>query len=285
MARRLDAAERAGFVREPYEAVGISHPVYRDGDGPAVILLHELPAISWRTVKLATHIRDRGFRVVMPSLVGGVNDEPNTLPRKARLGAAFLTSTVRLCISWQFVALLQRRTSPITGWLLALAHDEARASGRSRVGAIGMCLTGGFALGMAIDPIVGVAVVSQPSLPFAMKAFGKIPGQVTDPGVSPADYERLLARRDDPGFCVRAYRYTTDEIAPVERVERLARELGPGLIFCPIEATKTAHSVLTDATDKGPDPSAQKAVEEALAAVISILGERLAARPAAAGTA
>jgi dienelactone hydrolase len=276
MARRLDAAERAGFVREPYEAVGIRHPVYRDGDGPAVILLHELPAISWRTMKLATHIRDRGFRVVMPSLVGGVSEEPNSLTRKARLGAAFLTSSLKLCISWQFVALLQRRTSPITGWLLALAHDEARASGRSKVGVIGMCLTGGFALGTAIDPIVGVAVVSQPSLPFAMKAFGKIPGQVTDPGISPPDYKRLVARREDPNFCVRVYRYTTDEIAPVERVRRLASELGPGLIYCPIEATKKAHSVLTDATDKGPDPGAQEAVEEALESVMTLLGERLA---------
>jgi dienelactone hydrolase len=275
MPPRQDAAERAGFVRDRYEAVGMSHSVYRDGKGPAIILLHELPAISWRTVKLATHIRDRGFRVVMPSLVGSVIEEPNSLPRKAKLGAAFLTSSMRICISWQFVALLQRRTSPITGWLLALAHEEARASGRPRVGVIGMCLTGGFALGMAVDPIVGVAVVSQPALPFAMGPLGKIPGQVTDPGTSPGDNDRLLARRDDPDFCVRALRYTTDKIAPVERVRRLAEELAPGLIFTPIEATKKAHSVLTDATDRSPDPHAQKAVEDALQSVIDDLSKRL----------
>ena len=133
-------------------------------------------------------------------------------------------------MSWQFVALLQRRTSPITAWLLALARDEARATGRPRVGVIGMCLSGGFALATAIDPVVGVAVVSQPALPFAMGPFGRIPGQAADPGVSPADYERLLARREEPDFCVRAFRYTTDQIAPAERVRRLADELGPGLI-------------------------------------------------------
>ena len=270
-----NAAERAGYRRDRYEAVGIAHDVYRQGEGPVVILIHELPAISWRTVKLAEHIRVRGFRVVMPSLVGGVSEEPTTRVRKARLGAAFVTSTLRLCISWQFVALLQRRTSPITGWLLALAHDEARTSGRPKVGVIGMCLTGGFALGMAIDPIVGVAVSSQPALPFAMKAFGKIPGQVTDPGVSQADYERLRARREDPDFCVRAFRYTTDVIAPVQRVERLARDLAPGLIYTPIEATKKAHSVLTDATDRSPSPDAQKAVEDALESVIIELTARL----------
>lgn len=276
MPARPNAAERAGYERERFEAVGIAHDVYRAGDGPVVILLHELPSISWRTVKLAEHIRKRGFRVVMPALVGGVSDEPTTALRKARLGAAFMTSTLRLCISRQFVALLQGRTSPITGWLLALARDEARLSGRPKVGVIGMCLTGGFALGMAIDPVVGVAVASQPSLPFAMRPFNRIPGQTTDPGVSPADYERLRARRDDPDFCVRAFRYTTDRIAPVERVERLARDLAPGLIFEPIRAKETAHSVLTDATDASPDPKAQKDVEAALESVITVLRDRLA---------
>ena len=202
---RVNAAEREGYQRERFEAVGIAHDVYRAGDGPTVILLHELPSISWRTVKLAEHIRKRGFRVVMPALVGGVIDEPTTPLRKAQLGAAFVTSTLRLCISWQFVALLQRRTSPITGWLLALARDEARLSGRPKVGVIGMCLTGGFALGMAIDPVVGVAVSSQPSLPFAMKAFGKIPGQVDGPG--------SLARR----------------LRPSDRPPRRSRLLRPGV--------------------------------------------------------
>jgi dienelactone hydrolase len=272
-----NAAERAGYRRDRFEAVGIAHDVYRAGDGPSVILLHELPSISWRTVKLAEHIREGGFRVVMPVLVGGVLDEPSTPLRKAKLGAAFVTSTLHLCISWQFVALMQRRTSPITGWLLALAHEEARASGRPKVGVIGMCLTGGFALGTAIDPIVGVAVASQPSLPFAMGVLARIPGQTTDPGVSPADYDRLLARRTDPDFCMRAFRYSTDKIAPVERVERLARELAPGLIFTPIEAEVPAHSVLSDATDTGPDPSAKPAIDAALDSVMAALEERLKA--------
>ena len=270
-------AERAGYRRDRFEAVGIAHDVYRAGDGPSVILLHELPSISWRTVKLAEHIREGGFRVVMPVLVGGVLEDPTTPIRKAKLGAAFVTSTLRLCISWQFVALMQRRTSPITGWLLALAHEEARTSGRPKVGVIGMCLIGGFALGTAIDPVVGVAVSSQPSLPFAMGLLGRIPGQATDPGVSPADYDRLIARRMDSDFCVRAFRYATDKIAPVQRVERLARELAPGLIFTPIEAQVPAHSVLSDATDSGPDPSAKPAIDAALDSVMVVLEERLKA--------
>lgn len=279
MPRRPNAAERAGYVRERFEAVGIAHDVYRGGEGPPVILLHELPSLSWRTVKLADHIRERGFRVVMPMLVGGVREAPTSPGRTARLMADMVTSTVRLCISWQFVVLLQGRTSPITGWLLELARDEARRSGHPRVGVIGMCLTGGFALGTAIDPIVGVAVASQPSLPFAMGPLRRIPGQVTDPGVSAADYERLRARRDDPDFCVLAFRYTTDRIAPSERVERLARELAPGLVYTPIEAKVPAHPVLTDATDAGRDESARPAIEAALESVVRALRERLVVSP------
>jgi dienelactone hydrolase len=275
MARRPDAAERAGYIRERFESVGIAHHVYRGGDGPPVLLLHELPSISWRTIRLADHLRERGFRVVMPALVGGVLDQPDTAARKAALAATFVRSTVRLCVSWQFIAILQRRTSPITGWLLELARAEARASGRSRVGIIGMCLTGGFALAAAIDPVVGVAVASQPSLPFAMGPFGWIPGQAADPGVSPADYARLQERRDEGELCVRAFRYTTDRIAPAARVERLARDLAPGLVFTPIPAEKHAHAVLTDAVAGGPDPSAQPAIEAALESVVSVLRERL----------
>lgn len=275
MGRRPDAAERAGYRRERFEAVGIAHHVYRGGDGPPVLLLHELPAISWRTIRLADHLRAQGFRVVMPALVGGVLAEPTTAGRKARLAASFVTSTARLCISWQFVALAQRRTSPIAGWLLALARDEARRAGRDRVGVIGMCLTGGFALATAIDPIVNVAVASQPSLPFAMAPFSLIPGQVADPGVSPADYERLRQRRDDGELCVRTFRYTTDRIAPRERVERLARDLAPGVVFTPIPAERPAHAVLTDAVAGGPDPSAGQAPAEALESVVDLLRERL----------
>lgn len=276
---RPNVAERSGYERRRFEFGGIAHDVYAAGKGPAVILLHEMPSLSYRTVQLADRIRDHGagFRVVMPILVGGVRDRSSGPVALVRTGAALIASGVRICISWQFVALHQGRTSPITSWILALAREEARQSGRPRVGVIGMCLSGGFALGTAIDPLVGVAVVSQPALPFAMGLLGKIPGQAEDPGVSPTDYERLRARREDPDFCVRAFRYTTDKIAPVERVRRLADELAPGLIFTPIEATKKAHSVLTDATDVSPDPSTKPALDRALDSVLATLTDRLAA--------
>ena len=36
-----------------------------------------------------------------------------------------------------------------------------------------MCLTGGFALAMMVDPVVAAPVLSQPSLPFALSGAHK----------------------------------------------------------------------------------------------------------------
>src|ERR1019366_5726423 len=99
-----------------------------------------------------------GFHVYAPILFGepdaGNAEEP---PSAMRI--------VSLCISREFTILRANRSSPVTDWLRALArlaHDECGGPG---VGAIGMCLTGGFALSMALDPIVLAAVLAQPGLP------------------------------------------------------------------------------------------------------------------------
>jgi hypothetical protein len=43
-----------------------------------------------------------------------------------------------------------------------VAHKECGAPG---VGVIGLCLTGGFGLAMAVDPVVIAPVLGEPSLP------------------------------------------------------------------------------------------------------------------------
>jgi dienelactone hydrolase len=175
-------------------------------------------------------------------------------------------------VSWQFVALLQGRTSPITSWLLDLARDEARRADRRQVGVIGMCFSGGFALATAIDPVVGVAVVSQPALPFANGPL-KRNGRDRDLGLSESDHERLLARKGQEDFCVAALRYEHDTKSPAPRVQRIKDELGASATLTWI--TGPGHPVLSDATDGEPHPAVRKELDDALALVIAALDARL----------
>lgn len=61
-----------------------------------------------------------------------------------------MTVIARLCVSRDFALLATGRTTPLAGWLRDLArtlHDELGGPG---VGAVGMCVTGGFALAMML---------------------------------------------------------------------------------------------------------------------------------------
>jgi hypothetical protein len=66
-----------------------------------------------------------------------------------------------------------------------------------------MCLTGAFALSMALDPVVLAPVLARPGLP------------ATRPGaldISPADLDRVKARTSD-GLKLRGYRFEGDTIS------------------------------------------------------------------------
>src|SRR5688572_29556971 len=61
-----------GFDRYSFRFDGRGRDVYVQGDGAPVLLLHELPGLSWPTILLAQRLVDRGFRVHMPLLFGAV---------------------------------------------------------------------------------------------------------------------------------------------------------------------------------------------------------------------
>ena len=73
---------------------------------------------------------------------------------------AVLRSILQVCITREF-AILADRTSPVVTWLRALAANAHRECGGPGVGAIGMCLTGGFALAMAVEPAVLAPILSR----------------------------------------------------------------------------------------------------------------------------
>src|SRR3954469_8142196 len=123
-----------------------TRPVYVAGNGPAVIVMAEMPGISPDVARFARWVRDAGFTVYMPSLFGRDGAYPD-----AESGRAILK---RACISAEFRALAANQSSPVTQWLRALARLAHSDCGGPGVGAVGMCFTGNFALTMMLEKSV-----------------------------------------------------------------------------------------------------------------------------------
>jgi dienelactone hydrolase len=209
----MTTPEVAGFDQVMFTHQGRSHPVYRAGTGPAVIVIHEIPGIHPGMLAFAQRLIAAGYTVYLPSLFGRPGEPFGAGP--------LLRSVLRVCVSREF-AILADRTSPVVTWLRALAATAYRDCGGPGVGAIGMCLTGGFALAMAVEPAVLAPVVSQPGLPAPLTARKR-----AAVGLDAADLAQVKARTRG-GLCVLGLRFSADRGCPAERFQRLRRELGEG---------------------------------------------------------
>jgi dienelactone hydrolase len=241
---------------------GCTRTVYCTGAGPAVIVMHEAPGLYPAVVDFGRLVAAAGFRVYMPSLIG--------TPFKPMGVMYSLGTIVRACVSREFTTWATGKTSPITDWLRELARLAHGECGGPGVGAVGMCLTGGFALAMMVDGIVTAPVLSQPSLPFGMTR-----AQKRDLGIDDA----TLARIKQLDTCVLGLRFTKDRMVPAERFERLREELGDRFIAVEIDSSagnphgipRTAHSVLTlHRVDRPGHPTA-----DALDRVLAFFRDRL----------
>src|SRR6478736_7272058 len=148
------------FTRGSFSHRGVAHDVFRSGEGPAVIVIAEIPGITPAVAAFARRVRALGCTVMLPVLFGEPGREASGGYAARSFGAA--------CISKEFAAFATRRTAPISEWLRALARHAHSSCGGPGVGAVGMCFTGGFALGMMADASVIAPVLSQPSLPLPL---------------------------------------------------------------------------------------------------------------------
>ena len=208
---------------------GRTRPTYRQGSGPGVVVVHEVPGITPRVARFGQEVVDAGFTVVMPSLVG-TPGKPASLPYS-------VSSLTRVCVSAEFTSWALRSTSPIITWLRALARSLHAEVGGPGVGAVGMCFSGGFALAMMVDDTMVAPVLSQPSLPLPVGA-----ARGADLNLSPADLARVRERAA-AGCQVLGLRYVGDR-AVGTRFESLRRELGDA--FIAVEFPGSQHSVLTE---------------------------------------
>jgi dienelactone hydrolase len=221
-------------------------------------VVHVVPGITPLVAGFGRKVAAAGLTAVLPSLFG-------TPGREMTAGYA-AAEVLRCCISREFATLGLGRTSPVTDWLRALAAAEHERCGGPGVGAVGMCMTGGFALAMMVDEVVQAPVLSQPSMPFPLGAARK-----RSVGLSDADLERVKERVAE-GTCVLGLRFTGDRAVPGERFETLRRELGDGFIGVEIDSSpgnpwgnrKSAHSVLTQDLVDEPGHPTRKALEQVL---------------------
>lgn len=241
-----------GYERSTFTHDGTTRDVFRTGSGPAVIVIHEVPGITPEVAAFGRRVAAIGCSAHLPSLFG-VPGKPVGIPY-------VIQSLTHGCVSKEFATWATGRTSPATIWLRALARSAHAECGGPGVGAVGMCLTGGFALAMAVDPTIVAPVLSQPSLPFALSARHK-----ADVGVSADDLAAVVKRTRDEDLRTIGLRFTCDKLVPAERFETLRRALGDGFLGVEIDSSpgnlhdipKGAHSVLTtDLQDEPGHPTA-----------------------------
>lgn len=248
-----------------FSHAGYSYPVYRKGGGPGVVVIHEVPGVTPEVAGFARRIEQAGFTVFMPSLFG----TPGKDFSMAYAGQQLALS----CVRREFAVLAANKASPVTEFLRGLCravHEELRGP----VGAIGMCLTGNFALTLAVDPWMMAPVLSQPSLP-----LGTTPALRRAMHVSPADLAEVRRRVDEEGLKVLGLRFTGDPMCSGARFASFAAALGEGFEALEIDSSlgnrhrisPAAHSVVTlDLVDRAGHPTRQ-----ALDRVIGFFRERL----------
>ena len=241
-----------------------TYEVFRGGSGPAVLVLHEIPGLHPGVVDFARRLITAGYTVYLPSMFGR--------PAAPATGREIARTMLHVCVAREFTK-LANRTSPVIGWLRALAASAFGECGGAGVGVVGMCFTGGFALATALEPSVLASVMSQPAMPAPIGRRGRVAL-----GLDAEDLATITARAND-NLRVLGLRFTNDRGCPPERFETLRTTLGPSFEGIEIDSSPgnaagiepSAHSVLTISLVDEPGHPTRVALDR----VLAFLAERL----------
>ncbi|MCB5167744.1 dienelactone hydrolase family protein [Streptomyces bambusae] len=256
-----------GWQKTRFTHEGTTHRVLRRGTGPAVIVIAEIPGITPKVLEFAERVVGLGCTAVLPVLFGRPGRDPHP-DAHGRLATELygLSTMLDVCVSREFTLLATGRSSRVVHWLRALAAHEHERCGGPGVGAVGMCLTGGFALAMATDERLLAPVLAQPSLPLAVT-----PGRRGNIDISPEDLAVVRGRCEREGLKVLGLRFKGDRFVPGDRFRFLARELGEAFVAVELDdadanpAGRLApHSVLTEHLIDEPGQPTRDALEQVL---------------------
>lgn len=257
----------SGFERSTFTHGGTTRDVLRRGTGPAVVVMAEIPGITPKVLAFAEQVAAIGCTAVLPVLFGTPGLDPHPRAHGRLATARYAASTaLKVCVSREFTLLATGRTSPVVGWLRALAAAEHDRCGGPGVGAVGMCLTGGFALAMAADERLLAPVLAQPSLPLAITT-----GLANTIDISAADLAAVKGRCERDGLKVLGLRFKSDTFVPGGRFDFLRRHLEDAFVAVELEdadanedAVLKPHSVLTEHLIDEPGQPTRAALDQVL---------------------
>lgn len=204
------------------------HTVLVRGEGPPVLLLHELPGLTNDALDLAIRLSDDGFKVYLPVLFGTPGER------------APVRNFLRSCGGREFRCYDGDSSGRIVEWIRDLSRAIHESEPGRPMAAIGMCLTGSIPLELVADPWVVAPVLSQPALPLNGKS---------ELATSALALECTNAR----GVKVLVFRFSEDKLSPPERLHALEAAL-PGLVeedvidsrpSNPYGISQKAHAVLS----------------------------------------
>ncbi len=213
-----------GFTEFSFQHAGIEKTVFRLGatDQPSVLLMLELPGMTRHTIEFAKRLNARGFTVYLPLMFGKPDSafEP-------------MKNILRCCISKEFHMLASHKPSLISDWLRALCGRIREDNGGAKIGAIGMCFTGGFVLSLMVDEHVIAPVMAQPG---HATGFSFMPGRASM-GLPEAHVSAAVERAKRDGIDVLGVRFTKDTMCPPDRFTMLESLLGEHFIRIDIDSS------------------------------------------------
>ena len=195
-----------GFEGFTFEADGLCKAVYVAGTGRSVLLLHGLAGLTPGCLALAQRFARAGLRVYAPLLFG----------RPAQASKA--TGLAQAAVGGEIGLFASEGPSRLTDWLRPLCREVASRGGGEAIGAVGLGFTGSLVLSLLMEPCVGAAVTSHPSLP-----FGLVDASRSALGV-PEEHAVNLRTRTD--VRVLGWRFSQDPWCPAERFRRLSQLMG-----------------------------------------------------------
>jgi dienelactone hydrolase len=241
-------AAMQGFTKTrfnaPIQGVATGFDVYTIGAGPPLVLMQELPGIGVETIGFCRRLAEAGFEVWAPHWFGP-------------LGRTSGLNLVRmLCMRREFQVFAKQQSSAITDWMRALCEHVAAVRQVERVGVIGMCLSGNFAMTLIAEPHVWAAVASQPSLPGrAMSALH----------MSNAEIAASRAALDAKGP-MRAYRFENDTLCAAAKFDAIDQAFNDDHVRVINQVLPgEGHSVFTGHYDADPRSPTAAAYQEIVA--------------------